>query len=54
VLYSIRSERLVLEQLDFNLLFRWLVGLNDRSPVFEPGLIPEIMTVALPRGTVVR
>jgi len=27
VLYSIRSERLLMEQLDYNLLFRWFVGL---------------------------
>jgi hypothetical protein len=27
VLYSIRSERLLIEQLDYNLLFRWFVGL---------------------------
>ncbi len=28
VLYSIRSERLLMEQLDYNLLFRWFVGLK--------------------------
>jgi transposase len=28
VLYTIRSERLLMEQLDDNLLFRWCVGLN--------------------------
>src|SRR4029453_18918172 len=27
VLYSVRSERLLMEQLDYNLLFRWFVGL---------------------------
>ena len=26
-LYSVRSERLLIEQLDYNLLFRWFVGL---------------------------
>jgi len=26
-LYSVRSERMLLEQLDYNLLFRWFVGL---------------------------
>lgn len=26
VLYSIRSERMLMEQLDYNLLFRWFVG----------------------------
>jgi transposase len=28
VLYTIRSERQLMEQLDYNLLFRWFVGLN--------------------------
>ena len=28
VLYTIRSERLLMEQLDYNLLFRWFVGLS--------------------------
>src|ERR1700730_12589036 len=28
VLYSIRSERMLMEQLEYNLLFRWLVGLD--------------------------
>ncbi len=28
VFYSIRSERLLMEQLDYNLLFRWFVGLG--------------------------
>jgi transposase len=27
-LYSVRSERLLMEQLDYNLLFRWFLGLN--------------------------
>jgi len=27
ILYSIRSERMLVEQLDYNLLFRWFVGL---------------------------
>jgi transposase len=34
VLYSIRSERLLMEQLDYNLLFRWFVGLNMDEPVW--------------------
>jgi len=28
VLYTVRSERMLMEQLDYNLLFRWFVGLN--------------------------
>ncbi len=35
VLYTVRSERLLLEQLDYNLLFRWFVGLNMDEPVWE-------------------
>ena len=34
VLYSIRSERLLMEQLEYNLLFRWFVGLNMDEPVW--------------------
>lgn len=35
VLYTIRSERLLMEQLDYNLLFRWFVGLNADEPVWD-------------------
>ncbi len=31
--YSIRSERQLMEQLDYNLLFRWFVGLSMDAPV---------------------
>jgi transposase len=33
--YSIRSERQLMEQLDYNLLFRWFVGLNVDEPVWN-------------------
>ena len=36
VLYSIRSERLLMEQLDYNMLFRWFVGLTMDDPVWVP------------------
>ena len=36
VLYTIRSERLLMEELDNNLLFRWFVGLNMDDPVWDP------------------
>jgi transposase len=36
VLYSIRSERLLMEQLDYNLLFRWFVGLELDDRVWVP------------------
>ena len=35
VLYSVRSERLLMEQLDYNLLFRWFVGLNMDDRVWD-------------------
>src|SRR5260370_36184136 len=35
VLYSTRSERLLMEQLDYNLLFRWFVGLNMDAPIWD-------------------
>ena len=36
VLYSLRSERMLMEQLDYNLLFRWFVGLNMNERVWVP------------------
>jgi len=36
IFYSIRSERLLIEQLDYNLLFRWFVGLNVDEAVWDP------------------
>ena len=35
VLYTIRSERMLMEQLDYNLLFRWFVGLNMDDPIWD-------------------
>ncbi len=35
VLYTIRSERMLMEQLDYNLLFRWFVGLNMDDLVWD-------------------
>src|ERR1700736_2814576 len=35
VFYSVRSERLLMEQLDYNLLFRWFVGLEMDEPVWN-------------------
>src|SRR5262245_34807222 len=32
VLYTVRSERMLMEQLDYNLLFRWFVGMNIDDP----------------------
>lgn len=35
VLYSVRSERLLMEQLEYNLLFRWFVGLGLDEAVWD-------------------
>lgn len=35
-LYTVRSERLLMEQLQYNLLFRWFVGLSMDDPVWHP------------------
>ena len=34
-LYSVRSERRLMEQLDYNLLFRWFVGLNMDDAIWD-------------------
>ena len=36
MLYSVRSERQLMEQLDYNLLFRWFVGLSMDDRVWDP------------------
>jgi transposase len=33
--YTVRSERRLMEQLDYNLLFRWFVGLSADDPVWD-------------------
>jgi transposase len=35
VLFSIRSERMLMEQLDYNLLYRWFVGLDMDDEVWD-------------------
>ena len=35
IFYSIRSERMLAEQLDYNLLFRWFVGLSMDDPIWD-------------------
>jgi transposase len=35
MLYTVRSERLLMEEMDYNLLFRWFVGLNADDPVWD-------------------
>src|SRR5260370_32673822 len=35
MLYSVRSERLLMEEIDYNILFRWFVGLNLDDAVWD-------------------
>ena len=41
ILFSVRSERQLMEQMRYNLLFRWFVGLGIDDPVWGEGR-PEI------------
>jgi transposase len=36
MLYTVRSERMLMEQLEYNLLFRWFVGLSANERVWHP------------------
>src|SRR3984893_3974581 len=36
VFYGIRSERQLMQQLDYNLLYRWFVGLSPDDPIWDP------------------
>ena len=40
-LYTVRSERLLMEELNDNLLFRWFVGLNMDDPVWHPTMFTK-------------
>src|SRR6476660_2223700 len=35
MLYSVRSERLLVEEIDYSVLFRWFVGMNLDEPVWD-------------------
>jgi transposase len=35
-LYTIRSERLLMEEIDYNILFRWFIGLSLDEPIWSP------------------
>ncbi len=36
VLYSVRSERLLMEEIDYSMLFRWFIGVNLDTPIWSP------------------
>ena len=48
MLYSIRSERLLMEEMDYNLLFRWFVGLNADDDVWTRLCSPRIAILLEP------
>src|SRR6201984_3579294 len=49
-LYTIRSERMFCEQLDYNLLFRWFLDLNWDEPGFDHSSFkPQSRAVAAAR-----
>jgi hypothetical protein len=46
MLYSVRSERLLMEEMDYNILFRWFVGLNLDDPVWDATVYQEPRPIA--------
>ncbi|MHB0887244.1 IS5 family transposase [Acidithiobacillus sp.] len=52
VFYSIRSERQLMEQLNYNLLFRWFVGLDMDAAVWVPTVFTKNRDRLLDHGTV--
>lgn len=41
VLYGVRSERMVIEQLGYNLLFRWFVGVSMQDDPWDHSTFPR-------------
>jgi transposase len=52
IFYTIRSERLLMEQLDYNLLFRWFVGLSMDDNVWDHSVFSKNRDRLLNTGTV--
>jgi transposase len=44
IFYSVRSERMLMEQLDYNLLFRWFVGLEIDEPIWNHAVFSKNRT----------
>jgi transposase len=53
VLYTVRSERMLMEQLDYNLLFRWFVGLGMDDAAWVPTVFSKNRD-RLPEGDIAR
>ena len=43
IFYTIRSERLLVEQLNYNLLFRWFVGMNMDDEVWNHAVFSSLL-----------
>lgn len=41
IFYLIRTERLLMKQLDYNLLCRWFVGMEMDEPIWNPTVFYE-------------
>jgi transposase len=57
VFYSVRSERLLMEQLNYNLLFRWFVGLEIEDAVWNHAVFSknrDRLLLVPPNGQVIR
>jgi transposase len=50
-IYGIRSERMLIEQLVYNLLFHWFVGLNRDDPVWHPSTFTKNLDRLLTRSS---
>jgi len=53
VFYSVRSERMLMEQLDYNLLFRWFVGMEMDEEVWDHAVTLYELTPTVTSGAVV-
>jgi transposase len=53
VLYSVRSERLLMEQVQYNLLFRWFIGLSMEDSVWVPTVFSKNRQRLIEHGAVV-
>ena len=51
IFYSIRSERMLMEQTQFNLLFRWFIGLSVDDTVWVPTVFTKKMRGCTEKAT---
>src|SRR5450631_2961634 len=51
VLYTVRSERTMMEQLDYNVLYRWFVGLNMDDAIWDVTVFTKLPRTASASST---